>query len=66
MVDAIVVSEMNERLSPKKVGAVPYPKEALNDAWKRFLWHQFHDDLTGTSIWEAYTCLLYTSYMNPV
>ena len=37
------------------MGAVPYPKEALNDAWKRFLWHQFHDDLTGTSIWEAYT-----------
>ena len=37
------------------MGAVPYPKKALNDAWKRFLWHQFHDDLTGTSIWEAYT-----------
>ncbi len=37
------------------MGAVPYPKEALNDAWKRFLWHQFHDDLTGTSIGAAYT-----------
>ena len=23
-------------------------------AWERFLWHQFHDDLTGTSIPEAY------------
>src|SRR4029079_15993540 len=28
----------------------PYPSERLRDAWVRFLWHQFHDDLTGTSI----------------
>lgn len=32
----------------------PYPKERLRDAWKTFLWHQFHDDLTGTSIGAAY------------
>ncbi len=32
----------------------PYPKERLNEAWKTFLWHQFHDDLTGTSICSAY------------
>jgi len=31
-----------------------YPREMLRDAWIRFLWHQFHDDLTGTSIPEAY------------
>lgn len=31
-----------------------YPREDLRDAWTRFLWHQFHDDLTGTSIPEAY------------
>ncbi len=31
-----------------------YPREALQDTWIRFLWHQFHDDLTGTSIPEAY------------
>lgn len=31
-----------------------YPANKLNDAWKRFIWHQFHDDLTGTSIPEAY------------
>lgn len=37
------------------MNAIPYPQEALTDAWKRFLWHQFHDDLTGTSIWQAYT-----------
>ncbi len=32
----------------------PYPTEYLRDTWERFLWHQFHDDLTGTSIPEAY------------
>ncbi|MCX7800122.1 MAG: hypothetical protein N2109_07255 [Fimbriimonadales bacterium] len=32
----------------------PYPRAVLQDAWVRFLWHQFHDDLTGTSIPQAY------------
>lgn len=36
------------------LGGVPYPRQELRDAWIRFLWHQFHDDLTGTSIPEAY------------
>jgi len=36
------------------LGVSPYPREALRDTWVRFLWHQFHDDLTGTSIPEAY------------
>ena len=31
-----------------------YPHKKLNDAWVRFLWHQFHDDITGTSIPEVY------------
>ncbi|MEW5874250.1 MAG: glycoside hydrolase family 38 C-terminal domain-containing protein [Candidatus Zixiibacteriota bacterium] len=31
-----------------------YPRDDLRDLWIRFLWHQFHDDLTGTSIPEAY------------
>lgn len=31
-----------------------YPGTALSDAWKRFIFHQFHDDLTGTSIPRAY------------
>ena len=35
--------------------AAPYPREKLTEAWIRFLWHQFHDDLTGTSIPQAYT-----------
>lgn len=36
-------------------GALPYQKDKINSAWKRFIWHQFHDDLTGTSIQRAYT-----------
>lgn len=32
----------------------PYPAEELTTEWRRFIWHQFHDDLTGTSIPEAY------------
>ena len=31
-----------------------YPGTTLTDAWKRFIYHQFHDDLTGTSIPRAY------------
>jgi alpha-mannosidase len=37
------------------LGGATYPKETLRDTWVRFLWHQFHDDLTGTSIPQAYT-----------
>ncbi|HEX3866455.1 MAG TPA: glycoside hydrolase family 38 C-terminal domain-containing protein, partial [Gemmatimonadaceae bacterium] len=33
---------------------LPYPTERLRDAWTRVLWHQFHDDLTGTCIPQAY------------
>jgi alpha-mannosidase len=32
----------------------PYPRDRLREAWIRVLWHQFHDDLTGTSIPQAY------------
>lgn len=31
-----------------------YSKSELETSWKRFLFHQFHDDLTGTSIPRAY------------
>ncbi len=37
------------------MGVMDYPHYALNDAWSRVLWHQFHDDLPGTSIPAAYT-----------
>src|SRR3989440_2252868 len=31
-----------------------YPVDRLREAWIRVLWHQFHDDLTGTCIPQAY------------
>lgn len=36
------------------LGCSPYPADKFDEAWKRFVWHQFHDDLTGTSLPEAY------------
>lgn len=36
------------------LGGMTYPQETLTESWKRFIWHQFHDDLTGTSIPRAY------------
>ncbi len=35
-------------------GVMDYPEERLRTAWEHFLWHQMHDDLTGTSLPEAY------------
>lgn len=35
-------------------GTYDYPKENLNKAWKRSIKHQFHDDITGTSLMEVY------------
>ncbi len=31
-----------------------YPQKSINDAWKRVIRHQFHDDITGTSNMEVY------------
>ncbi len=42
-------------LAAHQVAGVPYPHRKLNAAWERFLWHQFHDDLTGTSVPAAYS-----------
>ncbi len=36
------------------LGASEYPAQRLLTAWQTFLWHQFHDDLPGTSIAAAY------------
>ncbi len=36
------------------LGATEWPREALSNAWVRFLNHTHHDDLTGTSIPEVY------------
>lgn len=36
------------------LGGLSYQSQVINDNWTRLLWHQFHDDLTGTSIPKAY------------
>lgn len=36
------------------LGIADYPRNSLAESWKRFIFHQFHDDLTGTSIPRAY------------
>ena len=36
------------------MGAARYPGDLLTSTWKRVIWHQFHDDVTGTSIPRAY------------
>lgn len=36
------------------LGVAVYPGESLTESWRRFIFHQFHDDLTGTSIPRAY------------
>lgn len=36
------------------LGSLPYQQQTLTDAWVRLLWHQFHDDIPGTSIEAAY------------
>jgi alpha-mannosidase len=36
------------------LGGLAYPSARLREAWTRVLWHHFHDDITGTSIPQAY------------
>ena len=38
----------------EQLGVMEYPSWTLDRIWKRTLMHQFHDDLTGTSIPDAY------------
>lgn len=35
-------------------GGAEYPADMLTRSWIRLLWHHFHDDLTGTSVPDAY------------
>lgn len=37
-------------VAAEHLGTAPYPAVALRDARLRYLWHQMHDDVTGTSI----------------
>ncbi len=41
-------------VAAEMLGLSQYPGASLTEAWKRFIFHQFHDDLTGTSIPRAY------------
>ncbi|NDV78668.1 glycoside hydrolase family 38 C-terminal domain-containing protein [Dysgonomonas sp. 511] len=36
------------------LGGLPYQSEPIRNSWTNVLWHQFHDDLPGTSIPQAY------------
>jgi alpha-mannosidase len=51
-----ILADAAERasLAADWLGGPAYPRDELRTAWIRFLWHQFHDDLTGTSIPQAY------------
>jgi alpha-mannosidase len=41
-------------VSAAYLAGAAYPTSRLREAWIRVLWHQFHDDLTGTCIPQAY------------
>ena len=51
-----VLADMAERASvgAMLLSAMPYAQETLDKAWKRVIAHQFHDDLTGTSLQKEY------------
>jgi alpha-mannosidase len=36
------------------LGTTAYPTKTMTESWRRFIWNQFHDDITGTSIPRAY------------
>jgi len=36
------------------IGGSLYPIHTFTDIWREVIWHQFHDDLTGTCIPKAY------------
>jgi alpha-mannosidase len=51
-----LLADAAERASvaAEAIAGLAYPRDRLRAAWTRFLWHQFHDDITGTSIPQAY------------
>ena len=36
------------------LGGLNYPTDLLFNTWSRVIWHQFHDEITGTAIPQAY------------
>lgn len=51
-----ILADMAEKAAvfANVVGCYRYPKEIFNQAWKRVIKHQFHDDITGTSTMKVY------------
>ncbi|MBQ0097093.1 MAG: alpha-mannosidase, partial [Bacteroidales bacterium] len=43
---------------------ISYPSYTIDEGWKRVIWHQFHDDLTGTSLPECYQFSYNDEYIN--
>lgn len=52
--EQLAVAAERSSVAADYLGEMTYPTENLANAWKRVIWHQFHDDLTGTSIPRAY------------
>ena len=50
------LADMAERaaVTAAWLGTAEYPQNQINTSWKRIINHQFHDDLPGTSIHQAY------------
>lgn len=51
-----LLADMAERsaCTAEWVGAMEYPREKFETAWKRVIAHQFHDDIPGTSLFPVY------------
>lgn len=51
-----LLADMAERsaCAAEWIGAMRYPKEKFETAWKRVIAHQFHDDIPGTSLFPVY------------
>lgn len=50
------LADMAERnsVAASYLGAYDYNSKVINRSWKRFIAHQFHDDMPGTSVQRAY------------
>jgi alpha-mannosidase len=46
------------------LGSLPYQQTTLDNTWVRLLWHQFHDDIPGTCIPEAYVYTVNDQVLN--
>ncbi len=51
-----ILGDVCERanLLAEVLGVKEYPREKITTHWKRFIAHQFHDDITGTSLQKVY------------